>query len=132
MTRLSPGPASIRSAARPATLARAALVALSLGVAALTGACGSPARVDVCHADCNAKLRCNLLNDVQSQNCHNDCNSNSGKYSDEDNQLAKSCTNVGDIRKRQIACYDTTCDLNGVVAATGCIISAQTNYCLKP
>ena len=114
--------------------AKAQGLGAAIALTALGGlsACGAPGRVDVCHASCNAQLRCKILNDIQTQNCHNDCEGKSGTYSDEDSQLAKMCTNVGDIRKQQVSCYDVSCDLSGIISASGCLATAVNNYCLKP
>ena len=98
-------------------------------------ACGAPSAYDLCNESCDAIRKCGYANDVDTANCHTDCDSNKGKYSDQDTQLAKDCKNSGDIRKMQGDCYsNTSCRGSAIeygLALGSCVSDPQTNSCIK-
>lgn len=104
-------------------LGRVLRSALALAAVCAAIGCGSPSRLDVCYAGCDAAYRCGVTTQVQSTNCRNDCTANSGKYSDEDRDLASKCANAGDIRSKQISCLNAASACNVGSLAT-CMISA--------
>ena len=100
------------------------LLALPLS---LLSACGAPSALDLCFMGCDYQKKCLSSSDTDYTNCRNECNSKKGTLSDQDVELAKNCKNSGDIRNRQAACYSKAC-----TEVLGCVLSSDTNACVKP
>lgn len=100
------------------------LLALPLS---LLSACGAPTGLDICYMTCDYQKKCLSSSDTDYTNCRNNCNGKKGSLSDDDAQLAKDCKNAGDIRNKQAACFSKAC-----TEVPGCLISSDTNACVKP
>lgn len=100
------------------------LLALPLS---LLSACGGVSTLDLCYMACESGRKCLSSNDATYTNCRNDCNSNKGAYADEDARLARECKNAADIMSKRAACYNKSC-----LEIAGCLISGDTNACVKP
>ncbi len=102
------------------------LLALPLS---LLSACGAPGGLDLCYLGCDYTKKCVDSTDAAYTNCRNDCNSSKGAYSDDDNRLASKCQNPGDVRSRQVACYNKAC--SEVLKVVACLATTETDYCIK-
>lgn len=87
----------------PVLFATAALLYLAAG-------CGTPSRLDLCNAACDADKRCGSLTDAQAANCRTNCENQKGTLSDKDALDDKNCKNAGDYRKKTLECINMDCN----------------------
>ena len=96
----------------------------------LAAGCGSPSALELCHDNCDNEKKCGRDSDTDYQNCNTSCNNNAGNLMQSDQDLAKNCTNAGDLRKQQAACFGNT-DACNQVALASCNLTILGN-CVKP
>lgn len=108
-----------------------AAAALYLTAAAgLTAGCGgSVTSLQLCNAGCDNDKKCGRKNDVETANCHTDCNNKAGLRAQEDQDLAANCSNANDIRQQQLNCLSNT-DACTSVQPGLCQLTAFNN-CIK-
>lgn len=107
---------------------RSSLTAVILALPlSLLSACGAPSALDLCFMGCDYNKKCLSSSDVDYTNCRTDCTNKQGTFSDADAKLARDCKNAGEIRSKQAACYSKACG-----EVPGCLISSDTNACVKP
>lgn len=108
------------------TLSSFAALLFALPLSLVSG-CGAIGALDLCYMGCDYNKKCLSSSDVDLTNCRNNCNDRKGTFADADNQLAKDCTNAGTIRSKQAACYSKACG-----EVPGCLLSGDTNACVRP
>ena len=88
------------------TLVAAAALYLTAG---LTVGCGGAVTdLQICNANCDNDKKCGRKNDVETANCHTDCNSKAGLHAQADQDLAANCSNSNEIRQQELNCLSNT------------------------
>jgi hypothetical protein len=88
------------------SFSRAVLIALCAG--SWLG-CGAPSSLALCHADCEAALRCQIQTEPQVQGCHRACDEQADMLAARDREEDERCKNASEVRAAAQACLERAC-----------------------